>query len=341
MWLVQPMAHAQLADSIRIIAKEGWIEKMDNYLTFKAALNNAYETFSQKNVGLDFALYPNITTILNLGLDYRFISFSVGFAPKFFPGNGDDETYGNTKTFSLGMSTIFSHWMAGVKYGRVQGYYLHNTSELIDYWQKGDPYLQLPKHETVTVNANLGYSFNDKLSFRSLTSFTERQLKSAGSFIPAIYFEFFRMDPHRPPSARVFANPRSENYELVIGPGYYYTYVHDERFFASIGAYLGAGFVHSKISIQFVNDVANAYQNDAALRWEGKAAIGYNGRSFFTGFYVNISDLYYEQNNNRGNVIQDLHAYYQFMIGVRLGAPKWLKRQMNKMEEKMEPYHKS
>lgn len=306
---------------------------MDNNIAIKVGLNNRYETFSQKTTGLDFSLYPNITTKLGVALDYRFISASFELAPKFFPGNGDDETFGKTETFSLGFSTIFTHLAAAVRLTNVTGYYLQNTIDFNPTWVKGDPYLQLPEYETISFIANVGYSFNSKLSVRSLTTFTERQLKSAGSFIPAVNFEFFRMDPHRKPGGKVFSNPRTENYELVLGPGYYYTYVYRENFFASIGGHFGVGLVHSKVSVQFVDSLNNTFQSNWAIRWDSKAAVGYNGRSFFTGLYVNMGDLYYQQNNDRGAIVQNLQAYYQFIVGVRLESPKWVKNQMKKLDD--------
>ena len=327
-------AYGQLADSTRIIVQDGYIEKMDNNIAIKVGLNNVYETFSQEDIGAQYKveLYPNITTNLSFALDYRFISASLQFAPAFFPGNGDDDIHGTTKSFSLGLSTIFSHWAISARYAKVKGYYLRNTPSLFPEWQEGDPYFTLPNHETQVVTANIGYSFNHKLSMRSLTTFTERQLKSAGSFIPAVNFEYFRMDPNQKPNGTtISSNQSSDNYETVIGPAYFYNYVLKEKFFVSLGLHLGLGWVHTKFITEFVDNTYVNKTNDFAYRWDGKAAIGYNGRDFFTGFYVNVGNTHYEPNQNQ--IIQDLQAYYQFVIGVRLESPKWVKRQMKKLDE--------
>lgn len=333
--LVSPI-FAQLADSIRVIVQDGWVEKMDNNIALKVNLNNAYETFSQDQYGGSYkvSLYPNITTNLSIGLDYRFISASIQFAPGFIPGNVDDDIHGHTNSFSLGFSTIFTHWAAAVKYGHVKGYYLENTPEVNPQWQVGDPYFQLPDHETYSFTANIGYSFNSKLSVRSLTTFTERQLKSAGSFIPAVNIEYFNMNANQTPQVNgVQSNPKSGNLEAVIGPAYFYTFVAREKFFVSAGLHGGVGMVWSKYAVQFVDFTESGQSVDLAFRWDAKAGIGYNGRDFFTGLYLNIGDTFYEPNHN--SIVQDIQAYYQFVIGVRLASPKWLKKQMKKLDDKV------
>ena len=328
--------NAQLADTARIIVQDGWVEKMDNNIALKVSLNNAYETFSQDQYGSAYkvSLYPNITTNLSIGLDYRFISASFQFAPAFIPGNADNDIHGQTKSFSLGFSTIFTHWAAAVKYSHVKGYYLQNTPEIDTTWRKGDPYFQLPDHETYSFSANIGYSFNSKLSVRSLTTFTERQLKSAGSFIPAVNIEYFHMNANQTPGVNgVQTNPKSGNLEAVVGPAYFYTFVLKEKFFVSAGLHGGIGMVWSKYTIEYVGSAEYGQSVDVAYRWDAKAGIGYNGRDFFTGLYLNVGDTFYEPNHN--SIIQDLQAYYQFVIGVRLASPKWLKKQMKKLDDKV------
>ena len=330
----------QMADTNRIIVADGYIERMDNNIAVKVTLNNNYQTFLQE-IGSDYRvnLYPNISTIMSVGIDYRFISASFSFTPKFFPGNNDDDIHGSTKSFSLAFATTFNKWGAGINYSKVKGYYLKNSIDFDPEWQEGDPYLFLPTDETHMINVDLGYNFNPKLSFRSLTSFTERQLKSLGSFIPAAKFEFFQLDPKlrpndvRPNGTIVNSAQVSDNYEFVVGPGYYYNFVLKEKFYALVGGYLGAGIVHTYLRTYFVDEVIKTTNTEFALRWEAKVALGYNGRDFFTGVYLNVNDTEYKP--EEFDVIQEFHWYYQFVIGIRFGSPKWLKKQMKKLDEKV------
>lgn len=331
------IANGQLADSTRIIVQDGFIEKMDNNIIFKVGLNNKYETFSQR-VGDNYEvkLYPNIATNFTVGIDYRFISAGFQITPNFFPGNGDDETYGSTKSLSFGMSTIFNHWAAGFDISNVKGYYLYNTPSLFSDWQVGDPYRTFPKYETFTYSINLGYSFNPRISLRSITTFTERQLKSAGSFMPNIRFKGIKMDTHSEKETRS-SNLRNNIYELTIGPSYFYIYVINQNFFAAIGANVGAGIAIWNSSTQQRGGITlESTQTTFAYRWDGKAGLGYNGRSFFGGIYVSMGDLYFNQQGVNQNMQQDFQAYFQVLFGIRLESPKWLKKQMAKLDEIIE-----
>ncbi len=325
----------QLADSVRIIVEDGYIEKMDDNIIFKVGLNDDYEVFEQDVGYAKYILFPNISTNISLGLDYRFISVSYQFAPKFIPGNADNDERGSTNSKSFGLSFIFRHWLVALSYDNVGGYYLRNTSDLDPTWQKGDPYFKLPKFEYLSYSLDAAYNFNDKLSIRSLTSFTERQLKSAGSFFIALQARHYITDRHTTlvdPADTNINNQKSFNYDMTTGPGYWYTYVYKESFFASIGAEIGLGLIHTKIETEYINRIGYGFQNNPVLQWNGKAAVGYNGRSFFTGFYVNISGFHFEQNKSLV-VNHDFQYYYQFILGIRLASPKWLKNQMAKLDK--------
>jgi hypothetical protein len=76
-------ANAQDEDSSQIIFENGWIEKMDNDISFRLAVNNDIEIFMVDTEQDDFELYPNTSNICNLNASYKFISFGYSFAPGF------------------------------------------------------------------------------------------------------------------------------------------------------------------------------------------------------------------------------------------------------------------
>jgi hypothetical protein len=269
---------------------------------------------------------------LSIGVDYRFLTASIAFTPKFFPGNDDDDIRGKTKSFSLGFGATFKHWAVGINYVQVKGYYLQNTPEIVPGWKQGDPYFLLPKHQTRIINLDFGYNFNPKLSFRSLTSFTERQLKSAGSFIPGAKFQFFQLEPNvRPNGTTINSAQVSDNYELFAGPGYYYNFVYKEKYFALLGGYAGIGAVYTHLRTYFVNDLVYSSYAELAFRFEGRLALGYNSRNFFTGIYLDMRNTRYEP--QEFSLIQEFHWYYQFVVGIRFNSPNWLKKQMAKLDK--------
>jgi len=193
-FILIPLAGNAQLDTVQFIREDGWIEGMDNFLGMKLSMSNDIETFKVDTDGLDFDLYPNTTTVGRLNLNYRIFSFSLKYAPSFFPGNGDEDLKGKTSTFGIGVGFYFPHWFHDFSYSRVKGYYLNNSGEIDPDWVDGDPYLQVPDLMVTNFRGLTGYSFNSKFSVKSLTTQTERQLKSAGSFIPIAGYRYYIVD---------------------------------------------------------------------------------------------------------------------------------------------------
>ncbi len=186
-------AEAQISDTPRNIYEEGWIEKMSGIIAADISFNNSYETFRVETSSNKTILYPNTPNNLRLKLHYEFISLGVQFAPDFLPGNGDNDSKGKTKAFQFNAALVFKNWFSTITYSKVQGYYLKNTDDYIN-WTKGDAYIQFPDLNYEGVSISSGYIHNSKFSLRSLTTQTERQLKSAGSFMPVFNFDYYRIN---------------------------------------------------------------------------------------------------------------------------------------------------
>jgi len=93
-----------------VIAEEGFIEKMDNYLITRLSFTNDIERFE---IGLDpnpYEIFPNAESIVRLNLNYKFISLGINFLPKFLSGNDDNITKGETKSFGLDFDLNFDQW---------------------------------------------------------------------------------------------------------------------------------------------------------------------------------------------------------------------------------------
>jgi len=323
------VASAHPADTVPVIIEDGWIEKMDQKIAVDLSLNNAFETFEVKTATNKFILSPNTTTNLKLNLNYRFISVGFEFAPRLFPGNRDDDLKGNTKSFSLGTSLIFKHWLFDLSYTKVKGYWLENSDEYRSM-QPGDPYIQFPDLNYQGFSISSGYSSNARFSFRSLTSQTERQLKSAGSFIPVMDIRYFIIDD----KSQGNATQKSGNLESSIGPGYIYTFVAKKSMYLSTGLMASAGYMNTKLTTRYPDGDVITYQDNFIFRWQGKAGIGYNGSTFYSGLYATLSGTQYKQENT--TVMNfETRVYYHLFIGFRFTAPKFVKKQVSIVEDKL------
>jgi len=324
--LLFPLAtHAHL-DTSGNIRENGWIERMDQYVGLKLSVNNAIETFHLKVESDDYRidLYPNTKTLARLHFNYRFVSFSVKFAPAFLPGNGDESSKGRTRNFGMGAGLNFRHWFHHLSFSRTKGYFINNSGDFPAYVQ-GGPFLQLPDLVVTNFEGITGYSFNPKFSVRSLTTQTERQLKSAGSFIPSLIARYYIVNNK---DGNATSTQRSDNIEILLGAGYHYTLVVKNNFYCSLGATPGIGYIFTKLTTRFPqSDDIVSHSNAPVVRFDGRGAIGYNGRSFFAGGIVNVSGMSFEQRGTTA-INTNSQASYQVFVGMRINAPRLLREKV-------------
>ena len=316
--------HAQL-DTARSIREEGWIEGMDNYVGLKLSMNNAIETFQVSVEADDYLidLYPNTTTLAKIHFNYRFLSFDIKLAPSFLPGNGDEDSKGKTKSFGMAAGLNFRHWFHNLSLSRTKGYYINNSEDFPAY-VPGGPYLQVPELIVTNFEGISGYSFNPKFSVKSLITQTERQIRSAGSFIPLLGYRYYVVENN---DENATSTQRSDNIEIVVGAGYYYTLVVKENFYFSLGATPGIGYIFTKLNTRFPqsgnNDIVS-HSNAPVFRFDGRGALGYNGRSFFGGCVLNLTSISFEQGGTTA-INTNSRTSYQIFVGMRINAPKKLR----------------
>lgn len=322
--LIPGAGYSQL-DTVKFIREDGWIEGMDNYLGIKLSMSNDIQTFQVhvKDDDYKIDLYPNTTTLARLHFNYRFLSFDMKFAPAFLPGNQDEARKGRTKSFGLSAGLNFRHWFHVFSFSRTKGYYINNSSDFPAY-VKGGPYLQIPELVITNYEGMTGYSTNPRFSVKSLTTQTERQLKSAGSFVPQVGYRFYTTDNQEKDAT---STQRSDNFEVVAGAGYYHTFVAKEKFYLSVGATPGIGYIFTKLTTRFPNGGGSSlvtHSNNPVFRFDGRSALGYNGRSFFTGFVLHVTGISFEQEGTTA-INANYRASYQIFVGVRINAPKKLR----------------
>jgi hypothetical protein len=329
--MISSQATAQYSNTARLIAEDGWIEKMNRSIGIKISLDNVYETFRVSTPTNDVVLYPNITSISTLGVYYRFLRLSFGVAPDFLPGNGDEATKGQTKSFYLGISAFLKHWYQNFTYSAVNGFYLENTADYIS-WSPGDPYIQFPDLYFTGISGTTGYNLNPKLSLKSLAIQTERQLKSVGSFTGLLNYRYYLIDDRSMPSPGG-ATQKSNNLEISLGPGYIYNYVHNENFYASLAAIPSAGLIITRLTTRYASGDIESTQHNWAFRWDARGALGYNGRQYFAGFYVTATGMEFKQENTTA-MNYNTRVYYQIFFGFRFNAPKPVNRFFDSINQK-------
>jgi len=321
--------NAQIGDTIQIKTKNEWIEKMNNKIAVDVSLNNSYEIFEVNTPTNKYIIHPNTPINMRYKLNYRFISFSFQIAPDFIPGNGDENIKGTTKSFDLGTSLVFKHWFMDLSYSKVKGFYLKNSKDFI-FQEEDDPYIQFPDLHYNGFSISAGYLNNSNFSLKSLTSQTERQLKSAGSFMPVFHFRYYVIDD----KSLGTSTQKTNNIEASIGPGYAYTFVAQEKFYLSLGLQANFGYLNTDLTTRQLSEVTKTKQDNFIFRWDGKTGIGYNGSRFYTGLYTNISGTKYRQENTT-TMNFETRVSYHFFFGIRIKTPNYIEQKVTKIEAKI------
>lgn len=327
------VTRAQSPDSLRQSEVSSRIERMSNSISVKLDLNSRSQQFVIRNPGLSLDLRPNVATQTDLSVNYRFLSFHLRYAADWLPGNGDDAEKGPTRVRGMGTSIILPHWFHDLSFQRTRGYYLANTSEFVAGWQPGDPYEQFPDLVVTSFEGTSGYSFNPGFSLRALTTQTERQVKSAGSFIPRAVYRYYIVDDRSPIQSPGRKTQRSDNFELLIGAGYHYTFVWRESFFLSAGAQAGVGYIFSKLTTRDQTGSVTDHQSNPVGRFDVRLGMGYNGRKFFSGVVAQGDWASFKQADNE-SPIREYRTIYHFFVGYRFKSPSPIRKFFDGLEEK-------
>ena len=312
------------SDSLKQPVK--YIAKVDTIISVKLNLNTEFEQFLQTVNDVTYDIRPNITLGTKLSFSYRFISFGIGFKPKFIPGNNDNDMQGKTKVFGFGTNIITSHWMQELQFNYIKGFYLYNTGDFDPNWEEGtDPYIQLPDNRYVVLRGSTGYKINKNYSIKSISSKTEIQLKSCGSLIPLLTYDYYEMD-NKSDDPSQSSSQYSSNFNMVANLGYMYTFVIKSKFYASAGLFGGAGFHHISLLTRMPTEELHDKYTSAVFRMQERIGAGYNSRKFFAGAELYSSQSSYSESNNAVQV-SAMRTSFQIFAGYRFNAPKILKHE--------------
>lgn len=317
----------KVSDSI-LITKPAlvYIAKVDTIISVKLNVNTEFEQFMQQVNDVSYDIRPNIALGVKLAFSYRFISFGIGFKPKFIPGNNDNDMQGKTKTLSFGTNIITSHLMQELQFAYIKGFYLYNTGDFVPGWEEGtDPYHQLPDNKYVVLRGSTGYKVNKNYSVKSISSKTEIQLKSCGSLIPVLAYDYYEMDNQSDDPAQT-SSQFSSNFDMVASLGYMYTFIIKTKFYASAGLFGGAGFHHTSLLTRMPDEDIKTKHTDPLFRMQERIGLGYNSRKFFGGAELFSSQSSHSENDNIVQ-IQSARTSFQVFVGYRFNAPKFLKHE--------------
>ncbi|MDR6463676.1 DUF4421 family protein [Chryseobacterium sediminis] len=291
---------------------------IENYVFSSGEGKNAFE--------MDLSI--NNKTKTSFSIDYRIISATVSFAPRFLDGNNDDEMKGESSYTDFSFRFFPGRFIQNVYYKNVSGFYVENMKDLYPEWQEGrDPYIQFPDLRVQTFGGSTSYILNKNFSARSIYTQGEWQYKSSGSWVPFVDYDL-----------TVFRNKidgvKSKETQYNIGGniGYFYNWVIGKN--VNISPYLAAG-IGGKFSSYRDLDNGGSKENAqyATIRMQGGLHIGYNTDRFLFGGKMNFNTHAYDQKNNQ--TIENNNLYGLLYIGYRFAPPKVVKNTYDKIQKKI------
>ncbi|WP_239601301.1 DUF4421 family protein [Flavihumibacter cheonanensis] len=320
---------------VQIDGKSIFIQPIKEFITLKVAQTTDQENFSVHTDDTKYRINPNTSSITTISANYSFISLSFRFAPSFLPGNRDNSEKGKTRSGGMALNFYLDHWLQELSYHRTKGYYLENTSDFNPGWQEGDAYFQIPDLYYRNFQGMTAYKFNRNFSLNALATQSERQLKSAGSFIPQFLYRYYIIDDRTRLINPNQSSQRSNNLELLVGAGYYYNLVLKRNFYVAMGITPGAGMLFMNLTTRNGSgDKIRTRQQDPIFRIDSRAGIGYNGERFFGGLYATAFAASYKQENAQV-VNGNARIVFKLFVGYRIPAPSVIKEKVANLTNRL------
>ena len=305
--------------SHKINTKIGIDTKSFSYKVTNSSANEKYD------------LKPNESVRLGVSAHYRFIGVTIGFSPNFLNNNEDEKLKGESDINSIQLRLFIKRFIQEFEYGKIQGFYVENTADFDANWIKNtDAYIQLKSLRIKRFGGKTSFVWNKNFSFKALLMQNQKQIKSAGSFVPSISYYYSELNNPN----NEFISLNETNFDVNVAGGYIHNFVFgaSKSFFASLGISPGFGVKFAK-NIQedefgILQQKNETYTN---FIFEGRLNLGYNSDKIFTGMQFNINGVSY--NKNQETEVEDSNAYFQLYLGYRFGAPKMLERLFDKIHK--------
>lgn len=228
-------------------------------------------------------------TSWGFGIDWDKISFAYGV--KLPSTESDVARKGRSKTRNYALSLNAKKWRLEGSYRDYSGFFDNQTPNFDTSFADTTPYYQDPDLRTREFRLKGIYFRNKKkrFSYAAAYSNTQRQLKSAGSFIweGNIYRETVS-------SSRSIIDPlindtiygqyndinKLKIFGITMGPGFSYNLVILKRLFVNATLAYGFGLqIRHTYALDGNPDIV-----DAKFNWntsDGRFSVGYNGKNFF------------------------------------------------------------
>jgi hypothetical protein len=267
--------------------------------------------------GQSFNWRPSIPAVIGGALRIKKFYISLGFRVP--TSSAYEKKYGKTtfQDYYINIQTRIVAWT--IYYRDYKGFYMNDYKKFYPGWKQDS--LGFPQAKSLHLiegGMNLGFNFNKNFSLNAAFAQSERQKKSAGSFLMTVSERYQRIetDSNLVPSNQTVNYPNLDKLmtgdflTTIISLGAGYQFVIGKKFHFTPVVLLGSG-----IQIQnYQQPSRNIWRLNVPTYANARAQFGYNGDNFF----ANI--IYGAEFNSIPIKESRMRLFYQvveFGIGVR------------------------
>ena len=300
-------------------------------IVIKLNVDNQSDSYSLRDsqYGTNLSIAPNNNYNLFVSLDYQFLGLSFGFSPSILSSNNNNELKGESSLTDFRYRMGIGHWVQGFQFSKMTGYYVENTKDFVPNWTEGvDPYFQIPDSKYTTLGMFTSYVFNNNFSYRNVVYQTEWQKKSAGSFVPTLFYNYdtfsFNIDSTR---------SEEKAFVLKLATAYYYTLVVHENWFlaSSISPSIAVSFANNKLNENGMD--SNEKRTYFTKSLEGGMQIGFASKKivFGGGFVFDVN--WYDEADFI--TVENNRIYGLLYFGYRFNTPAFIQNPYNRLAKKI------
>lgn len=287
----------------------------------------------EKVSGNTLQYYPTPTYSTGLFVNTSLFGFYV--MPGFMSVHQGSKRRGTSDFNDYQLNIYSKRFFCDVSLQLYKGFYLNNTYSYTPY-QGQENYYQRSDLSAISGGFNIYYVFNNKrFSYRAPFSFTQSQIKSAGSFIVGTYLSDFSftadssvVDDKIQYLFSSFPLLKSANsFSTGLSFGYAYTFVLKKHWYITTTAVPGLGF--NVNSVERENKTVVSSGNNTSVKLKFTFGFGYTSHKWFYGCMF-TSDNYSSLSTTSPYEINYRLNRLRFFVGRRFNAKKLEKVVINK-----------
>jgi hypothetical protein len=268
---------------------------------------------------------PHNNSSLGVGFDYKWLGFSLSLSlPQ---SKASNEHFGRTDQLDFQSNIYLRKFIFDLNFTTYKGYYIDNPNDFDTPWNDSLPYPQRADIRTASVGAGFSYITNsDKFSYKAAFTTTERQKKSAGSWILGGFFSIYdlRADSNILYYAKNYSFNDSAKIKsasvsnIGISAGYAFTFA-IKRYYISLSFVPGLAYQSSFFRIE--NNNIGINKSGINIRTQARFAFGFSGDFYFWGVAF-VSDSY-QLKNSTTSQLKYSFGIAKFFFGWRFGYSRF------------------